>query len=353
MEFDDFDIIQANHHAAFGKPDRVRNSIQPSHDRVKAPSFPPIATRDYKPKEAKPWPLVIRIIATQKTQEDKGVGDTVKRVLAKMGGEAFEWVMSKAGVNCGCGDRKDWLNRHYRYPRVILPAQPWIDGHEETINEPQSDKLVITIAMGAYGRLLDLSRPLMQAYAAKCGADYVELTNDTQPWWGLEKFRVRHFQKHYKRILFVDCDVLIRSNALDLFRIVPEDSVGIHDDLSSVLSNVRTMNWAYREREQLFGSQGVKLNTQLQKTLNTGVVMCSSHHDIWQPMRKPFPGKHCDEQFWIEQQIERYPVFDLDRRFNTQWWFREFRSIKKDAWFVHFANAPDRERLMGEELAGW
>lgn len=69
-----------------------------------------------------PWPLIIRGIARQRIDSDLGVGDTIERILAKMGGSQFEWVMHRMGIDCGCGSRKDWLNAVYPYtdiPRLL------------------------------------------------------------------------------------------------------------------------------------------------------------------------------------------------------------------------------------------
>lgn len=64
------------------------------------------------------WPLLIRGIARQRSEADVGVGDTVHRILSKMGGSQFEWVMKRLGIDCGCGDRRDWLNAVYKYDRL-------------------------------------------------------------------------------------------------------------------------------------------------------------------------------------------------------------------------------------------
>jgi len=62
-----------------------------------------------------PRPLLIQGISRQRIPSDTGVGDTVERILAKMGGDQFKWVMKRLGVDCGCGSRQEWLNRVYPY----------------------------------------------------------------------------------------------------------------------------------------------------------------------------------------------------------------------------------------------
>lgn len=62
-----------------------------------------------------PRPLLIRGIERQRIPSDTGVGDTAERIISKFGGDQFKWVMARLGVNCGCEDRKQYLNRVYPY----------------------------------------------------------------------------------------------------------------------------------------------------------------------------------------------------------------------------------------------
>jgi hypothetical protein len=68
-----------------------------------------------EPKPKEPWPLFIVGISRQRIPSDTGVGDTVERILSRMGGDQFKWVMARLGVDCGCGSRQEWLNRVYPY----------------------------------------------------------------------------------------------------------------------------------------------------------------------------------------------------------------------------------------------
>lgn len=64
-----------------------------------------------------PWPLLIRWIAKHRQPGDEGAGDTLERLLKKVGADraakAWERV---AGRPCGCQDRKAWMNSRYPYP---------------------------------------------------------------------------------------------------------------------------------------------------------------------------------------------------------------------------------------------
>jgi hypothetical protein len=295
------------------------------------------------------WPSLVQKIAKRKNPNDRGVGDTLERLFAQVGGRVFKRVMERLGVDCGCGDRQTWLNENYAYPPVWIPTT-------ETIPTPTSKRLIITIAVGdKYGEILELSRPLMEAYAKKCGADFVALTNATQRWWGLEKFRVKQFQKHYDRTIFFDADLLIKPETPDLFEIVDPARIGIHND--NPYNPGGNEAWLTSERSALLNSQGVQLADYSEPVCqNTGVVVCSRGHDIWNGMKKPFPMKHCDEQFWIEHQAQRYPIQQLTYKFNNQFWFGErFRAQNPSSFIIHFSGCAGRDRLgmMKDELKLW
>lgn len=46
---------------------------------------------------------------------DKGLGDTVERILAKAGGRKIKQLIASLGGSCGCTNRQQWLNRRFPY----------------------------------------------------------------------------------------------------------------------------------------------------------------------------------------------------------------------------------------------
>jgi hypothetical protein len=235
------------------------------------------------------------------------------------------------------------------YPAV------WVDVQEDE-HPITSDRLVITLATGDYYQsILDVSRPTIRAYAQKIGADYIELTNKTQTWWGLEKFRVGHFSKQYDRTLYIDADCLVKPGTPDLFEVVSPDRIGFHND--NPYNPGGSELWLTSERSALLNSQGVSLRDYGEPVCqNTGVIVMSRHHDIWKGMQKPFPKKHCDEQFWIEYQAQQYPIQQLSYRFNNQYWFGDrFWNQCPGSYIIHFAACPrdNRLELMRKEISSW
>jgi hypothetical protein len=79
-----------------------------------------------KDPEAKPVPLprtkeqqdsrLIGWVKLFRKPEDRGVGDTVERLLAVAGGRKIKRMLERVGINCGCTDRQKALNEQHPYP---------------------------------------------------------------------------------------------------------------------------------------------------------------------------------------------------------------------------------------------
>lgn len=86
-----------------------------------SPSLPegfnkPSPPEPFVPSPPKEWPMLARIIRRMRSTEDRGVGDTVARMLSYFGAksmsEMYERIMGKP---CGCGDRQARLNAFFPY----------------------------------------------------------------------------------------------------------------------------------------------------------------------------------------------------------------------------------------------
>lgn len=67
------------------------------------------------------WPRWVKLVAMLRKPEDKGVGDTVASIAAKMGGDKFKVWAERLKIPCGCSERQDLWN--VRYPYSPLPTQ--------------------------------------------------------------------------------------------------------------------------------------------------------------------------------------------------------------------------------------
>lgn len=86
-----------------------------------------------------------------------------------------------------------------------------------------ADKVVVTMGDANYRPLTDLTFPMMEAYAAKVGADFHVMKERRYPDVNIcyEKFQMRELLERYRRILYLDGDVLVRPRALNVFEAVP------------------------------------------------------------------------------------------------------------------------------------
>ena len=95
------------------------------------------------------------------------------------------------------------------------------------------DTLVLTISIGDYyNEVAKLTLPSIQAYAKKIGADFLNINEFnphyiTQKW---NKFHIHELLNKYRRIIYLDIDVLIREDTPNLFEIVPENKLGMFNE---------------------------------------------------------------------------------------------------------------------------
>jgi hypothetical protein len=202
--------------------------------------------------------------------------------------------------------------------------------------------VVATVAVGPAGRdMLAVTEPLLRAYAGRVGADFVALTGDAPraPGYPLgDKFRLHQLTELWARCLFVDADVVVRRSAPDLFRLVPEGSVGIHDDRPLV-----------DDPGYLFHVLRQTGSPDPTRVLNSGVVVWDrGTPDVWRPpagafLVDPATGKphHVAEQCVVQWNIERnnYEIKLLEEKYNYQWWADRTwaRAAAVDPQFVHLA----------------
>lgn len=246
----------------------------------------------------------------------------------------------------------------YPFPTDECPQDKffarWVDPLDE-IETPQSDLLMITVAIGdAFGRLLDVVRPQHEKFAKRWGADYVALTNPTQNWWGLEKFRVHRFAKRYKRTLFLDADAILFSRTPNLFELTyPADRcVAMHPDGPRIAYGTAGL---LTELRNMAHAQHLVYDPDKFRCYNTGVVV-TDFPEIWTPPPKPFFPTHCSEQVWIELTAQRLglPVYDLPIELNNQWWMEGFYERMPASQILHFANCPAESRITwAKEVQAW
>lgn len=215
--------------------------------------------------------------------------------------------------------------------------------------EPTRTRCIVTVATGQkYHEILNVSRTSLMRYAAKCNADYYEITDAKFSDWKLEKFRVHEFAVKYARTLFLDADLWIRESCPSLFDVVDVAYVAMHDDYSFQQST----GWLSNDRRLVLRSQNTVGNAEFPHCYNSGVVLCSRvTSDIWFPPKQPLPNRHIAEQLWVEHQASKHLIFNLPTAFNCQWWMRDFAALQRQSHIVHLADCPTKLATLRELAA--
>jgi rRNA maturation protein Nop10 len=239
-----------------------------------------------------------------------------------------------------CGDGKKACTMPWRFTAKDEPL-------------PASRPLaIITIAAGQKALdVLELTRPSMERYAERVGADFHVVTDNKEPRYAIgNKFRLKSLAQNYERVLFLDSDVWIRNVADNLFDYVNPLTIGIHLDWTH-LPDRKFVKW---EGEQTAKEQHVE--PKKIRTLNTGVVVFSHEHlDMWTPPPLPASPRHLSEQVWVEYNMLTlgYPITYLDTKHNTQFWFPDFKEREPDAQIIHLANCPHEDRIYRLKKYAW
>lgn len=132
---------------------------------------------------------------------------------------------------------------------------------------------VVTICIGDFfQKLAKLTHPSIKAYAERIGADFIIL-NESQkamshPDW--EKFQIFDLLSKYRRIAYLDTDLIVREDCPDLFKMVPEDHIGAFNEAPFTLGRVESL----REVMRQYGMQPQITN----KYFNMGVFVISENN---------------------------------------------------------------------------
>jgi hypothetical protein len=201
---------------------------------------------------------------------------------------------------------------------------------------------VVTIAIGNfYGKLAKVTHPTIKAYAKKIGADFI-CWND-KGRWELPHYRKLDIKelKQYDRVLYVDTDIIVRSDSPNLFDIVPEDSIGMLNEA------------AFIDRKPHFFDFCRSVNYPLKdwngKYYNTGVMVLSKQHLDSLFENPPQEVNHFFEQSYLNLMTiyKNIKMYDLSFKFNRMTCMEGVVGESRLAsYFVHYANVANS---MGED----
>lgn len=212
----------------------------------------------------------------------------------------------------------------------------------EKVVKSLKDNLVLTISIGEYHQnLSNYTLPSIKKYADKIGADFINITeNDpnyiTQKW---NKFNIYTLLNKYKRILYLDIDLIIREDCPNLFDIVPENKLGMFNE------GRYAARFEYLEQASNYYKEPLKKWEG--KFYNSGVMVISRMHK--QIFKMPTGVDFVEtDQPYINLRIlnDKIEMFDLDYKYNRMDILDKFTGISRlDSYIVHYAGAPKDQLL--------
>lgn len=216
----------------------------------------------------------------------------------------------------------------------------------------KKENLVLTISIGEhYNKISELTVPFIKNYADKIGADFL-LINEfnekyiTQKW---NKFYISELLNQYKRIIYLDIDIIIRKDCPNLFEIVPENCLGMFNEGRYVAR--------YEFLEQASEYYGEPLKKWNGKFYNSGVMVISRIHKQLFRMPKGIDFVETDQPY-INLRIlnDKIEMFDLDYRFNRMDILDSICGISRlDSYIIHYAGAPENQifNVLENDIIQW
>ena len=238
-------------------------------------------------------------------------------------------------------------------PRPDLPLDGFTLQPEE-IPQPESTRLVIAFAPDDYSKQqAEISAPLMQSYAAKCGADFRLVTDNHFPDWPMaNKYRVNTWAKQYETTLYLDVDVIIQNDPPSIFDVVPFNHFAVHDECPHF-----PPQWNESASRRLMRSQALPEWTAKHHA-NGGVMLIPADHVYaYRPPPRSTAKHWVADQLWLSYLLEKFdvPTHWLDGRWNCEWISQTFWGLVETAYFVHLNGTkplPYRLKLMQQIASG-
>jgi hypothetical protein len=205
-------------------------------------------------------------------------------------------------------------------------------------------KALATFAFGpVYERLAEVTHPNLKSYAHRIGADFIRFTSrrHSEEHVMFEKLQVRQLlQGSYERVIWMDTDVVIRSDAPDLTDIVRYGHYGVWDEAPSATLWSPEIQREYHNYQEILRETCKTLGLPPMKWDGKwycmGVmVLDRTHLDVLQDP-PAYPGGWVGEQNYLNTMLRVHgvPIHGLPAEFHMMFLSKKPRL---DAYVVHYA----------------
>ena len=185
---------------------------------------------------------------------------------------------------------------------------------------------------------LDVTRKNILDYAARCGVDYIELQGDQSPKWPMfNKYRLKQVIEKYENTLYLDCDVIVKQDAPNVFRTLNKNKICFVDEWGIIKSSYKVLYKSLQiERQETVWAfpHLSKNNRKIQP--NGGVMFFPKHLAArYSQPSKPYAKRWCFDQDYLLLNVEDNEFELIDWRYNLEFIDFDFWSKIEDAYFIH------------------
>jgi hypothetical protein len=207
--------------------------------------------------------------------------------------------------------------------------------------------LVTLVTQPSFRAVAALTSLSQRKYASRLNADYIVLERSIFPHPHYDKWQIADVLKDYKRVIYLDADVIVRPDCPDLFVVVPPDEVGGENELLT-----------YPQQAEHFTTFAKRLglvSLGCPFYLNAGVLVVSAcHRSLFREPEEVFMDLPWPEQthFNVRLQQERVAVCSLAECFND----RHRRSgYLRNSYVLHYSCMDNKSRLVAaqRDLEDW
>jgi lipopolysaccharide biosynthesis glycosyltransferase len=184
--------------------------------------------------------------------------------------------------------------------------------------------------------VVNITYPRFKAYAAKCGADFVEIDHSqilfpAIYWSKLLIFGL--FNKGYERVLWLDADIIVAKHAPNIFELFPNDTLGMlnegkyfPDRLIQLQSYIGAMDYPS------------SICLRPEKYYNVGVMLIPKEKAYMLSVPNKFIGSPMPEQDHINfmSVMTHTEITDIGYKWNHITGLKE--PDRRDSYFIHFTN---------------
>lgn len=273
-----------------------------------------------------------------------GSDATIQNIPKACGGSSFDgFKFNGQASNMGVFDRWQKVRHDTKFKQIC--ADPEITELAKNITPcpeipPEAtkkrDTAVVTMAIGIpHLKMFFVTRPTIEQYAMKIDADFVVIDEQKisteSPHY--EKFQIYELLQTYKRIIWIDCDAIVRDDCPNLFEIVPPEKMGMFDES-------RFKNHMHRM------AQASKIhNIEIEKDYkgeyyNTGVMVVSRlHRDIFiKPIVEDIYNHFEQSYLNLIMQSKHARVHKLTHHFNRMVLMDELTGEHRlNSYIIHYA----------------